>query len=59
MKTFHTIFTTVFAVLAAMALGAILFCKAFHQLPIMLGCAAMAIMLYNTRNEEENNIHND
>lgn len=55
MKTFHKIFTTVFALIAAMALGAILFCKAFHQLPIMLGCAAMAMMLYNTREENKDN----
>lgn len=54
MKTMNVIFAIIFAVCAAMALSAVVFCKATHQLPIFIGSALMAAVLYKTRNNDEN-----
>lgn len=54
MKTMNVIFAIIFAVCAAMAFVAVVFCKALHQLPICAGCALMAAVLYKTRNNDEN-----
>lgn len=54
MKTMNVIFAVIFALCAAMALVAVVFCNATHQLPIFIGSALMSAMLYNTRNNDEN-----
>jgi hypothetical protein len=54
MKTMNVIFAIIFALCAAMALVAAVFCKATHQLPIFIGSALMSAVLYNTRNNDEN-----
>lgn len=54
MKTMNVIFAIIFALCAAMALSAVVFCKAIHQLPIFIGSALMAAVLYRTRNNENN-----
>lgn len=53
MKTMNVIFAIIFALCAAMAFVAVVFCKALHQLPIFIGSAIMAAMLYRTRNNDE------
>ena len=51
MKTMNVIFAIIFALCAAMALVAAVFCKAFHQLPICAGSALMALTLFKTKNQ--------
>lgn len=55
MKIMNTIFAIIFATLAAMCLGAILFCGASHLLPIMGASTIMSIMLYQDVKEQQTN----
>ena len=48
MKTMNLIFAVIFALCALMALSAVIFCKAFHQLPVFAFSALMAVTLYNS-----------
>lgn len=48
MKTINLIFTALFALCAVMALSAVIFCKALHQIPVFALCALMAVTAYNS-----------
>lgn len=48
MKTMKLIFTALFALCALIALSAVIFCKALHQLPVFALSALMAVTLYST-----------
>ena len=48
MKTMNLIFTALFALCAVMALSAVIFCKALHQLPVFVFSVLMAVILYNS-----------
>lgn len=48
MKTMNLIFTALFALCAVMALCAVIFCKALHQIPVFALCALMAVTAYNS-----------
>lgn len=50
MKTMNLIFTALFALCALIALSAVIFCKALHQLPVFAFSALMAVTLYNDKN---------
>lgn len=48
MKTMNVIFAVIFALCALMALSAVIFYKALHQLPVFALCALMAATTYNS-----------
>lgn len=48
MKTINLIFTALFALCAVMALSAVIFCNALHQLPVFALCTLMAVTAYNS-----------
>lgn len=48
MKTMNLIFTALFALCAIMALSAVIFCNALHQLPGFALSALMAVSAYNS-----------
>lgn len=47
-KTMNVIFAVIFALCALMALSAVIFCNALHQLPVFALSALMAATLYNS-----------
>jgi hypothetical protein len=51
MKAMNLIFTALFALCALMALCAVIFCNALHQLPVFALCALMAVTAYNSDKE--------
>jgi hypothetical protein len=51
MKTMNLIFAVIFALCAVMALSAVIFSKALHQLPVFALCALMAVTAYNSDKE--------
>jgi hypothetical protein len=53
MKTINLIFTALFALCAVMALSAVIFSNALHQLPVFALCALMAVTAYNSDKETE------
>lgn len=48
MKTMNLIFAVIFALCAVMALSAVIFCNALHQIPVFALCALMAVTAYNS-----------
>jgi MFS superfamily sulfate permease-like transporter len=48
MKTMNLIFAVIFALCAIIALSAVIFSKALHQLPMCALSALMAVTLYNS-----------
>jgi hypothetical protein len=53
MKTMNLIFAVIFALCALMALSAVIFCNALHQLPVFALSALMAATLCNSDKETE------
>jgi hypothetical protein len=53
MKTMNLIFAVIFALCALMALSAVIFCKALHQLPVFALSALMAWASFNSDKETE------
>lgn len=51
MKTMNVIFAVIFALCALMALSAVIFSNALHQLPVFALCALMAVTAYNSDKE--------
>jgi Co/Zn/Cd efflux system component len=52
-KTMNVIFAVIFALCALMALSAVIFCNALHQLPVFAFSALMAWALYTSDKETE------
>jgi hypothetical protein len=52
-KTMNVIFAVIFALCALMALSAVIFCNALHQLPVFAFSALMAWASYTSDKETE------